>query len=149
MLVCCEYKLQVITIAINFATTHDYCFEDSDIDHQLGQINTVSAVCGALGRVVEHSTTEHWAPGSRHGVFKSGALSSFMSLLGARPCTHNTLATLGLEAMLNKEQNSTVLLITKRHPSQHFRPRGTSLFETIAALFWGILWHTGIQNIHM
>ncbi len=47
---------------------------------------------GALGRGVEHSTADHWVPGSKPGVFKSGALSSFILLPGVRPITHKTLA---------------------------------------------------------
>ena len=46
---------------------------------------------GALGRAVEHSTSDYWVPGSNPGVFMSGALSSFVSLPGVRSVTHKTL----------------------------------------------------------
>ncbi len=45
-----------------------------------------------LGRAVEHSTSDHWVPGSKPGVFMSGELSSFVSLPGGRSVTHKTLA---------------------------------------------------------
>ncbi len=47
---------------------------------------------GAFGRAVEHSTSDHWVPGSKPGVFKSGALSPFVSLPGARSVAYKTLA---------------------------------------------------------
>ncbi len=47
---------------------------------------------GALGRAVEHSTSDHWVTGSKPGVFMSGALSSFVSLLGDWSVAHKTLA---------------------------------------------------------
>ncbi len=47
---------------------------------------------GALGRAVEHSTSDHWVTGSKPGVFMSGALSSFVSLPGDRFVAHKTLA---------------------------------------------------------
>ncbi len=47
---------------------------------------------GALGRAVEHSTSDHWVPGSKPGVFKSGALSCFVALPGSRSVAHKTLA---------------------------------------------------------
>ncbi len=47
---------------------------------------------GALGRAVEHSTSDHWVPGSKPGIFKSGALSSFISLPGAWSVTQKILA---------------------------------------------------------
>ncbi len=47
---------------------------------------------GALGRAVEHSTSDHWVPGSKPGAFMSGALSSFVSLPGARSVAHKTPA---------------------------------------------------------
>ncbi len=45
---------------------------------------------GALGPSEEHSTSNHWVV----DVFKSGALSSFVSLPGARPIGHKTLAVM-------------------------------------------------------
>ncbi len=42
----------------------------------------VHRVHGALGRALEHSTSDHWVPGLKPGVFMSGALSSFISLSG-------------------------------------------------------------------
>ena len=44
----------------------------------------ISRECGALGRAIERSTSDHWVLGSKTGVFKSGTLSSFISLSGAR-----------------------------------------------------------------
>ncbi len=55
----------------------------------------------ALGRAVKHSTSDHWVPGSKPGVFKSGALSSFISLPGAWSVAHTTMAV--KEATLNKQ----------------------------------------------
>ncbi len=47
---------------------------------------------GALGRAVEHSTSDYWVTGSKPGVFMSGALSSFVSSPGDRSVAHKTLA---------------------------------------------------------
>ena len=47
---------------------------------------------GAVGRAVEHLISDHWVPGSKPGVFKSGALLSFISLPGAQFVAHKALA---------------------------------------------------------
>ncbi len=47
---------------------------------------------GALGRAVEHSTSDHWVSCPKLGVFMSWALSSIALMPGTRSVTHKTLA---------------------------------------------------------
>ncbi len=51
------------------------------VDNMWGTFNFI-VMRGALGRAVEHSTSDHWVTDWKTGVFISGDLSFFVSLLG-------------------------------------------------------------------
>ncbi len=77
-----------------------------------GYLNSNSPLHGALGRAVEHWTSDHWVLGSKPGVFKSVELSSFISLPGARCVAHKTLAAKERQEVWLKKniRNSSVLI---------------------------------------
>ncbi len=79
------------------------------------------AVC-VLGRAVEHSTSDHRVPGSKPGVFKSEALSYFISLPGDRSVAHKTLAV--KKVTLNKTISLTHFICHTPDPLSQVNYRG-------------------------